>query len=114
MEALAKGVSRRSGVTAVHSLNRFVLTVPALDEAERFYTEFGLDVRRSSGRVDLYTFGHPHCWGTIYEAPGRKKLQYLSFGVYEQDLEPLLQEIDRMQIARCRRIAFGQHRHLAA
>src|ERR1700687_4279035 len=100
MEALAKGASRRSGVTAVHSLNRFVLTVPALDEAERFYTEFGLDVRRSNGRVDLYTFGHPHCWGTIHEAPGRKKLQYLSFGVYEQDLEPLLQELDRMQIAR--------------
>jgi len=100
MDALAKVTSRREGVTAVHSLNRFVFTVPALDEAERFFTEFGLDVRRSSGRVDLHTFGHPHCWGTIYEAPGRKKLQYLSFGVYEQDLEPLLQELDRLQIAR--------------
>ena len=100
MEASTKATPRREGVTAVHSLNRFVLTVPALDEAERFYTEFGLEVRRSGGRVDLYTFGHPHCWGTIYEAPGRKKLQYLSFGVYEQDLEPLLQELDRKQIAR--------------
>ena len=38
--------SRRPGVVAVHSVDRFVFTVPDLAEAQRFYTAFGLDVRR--------------------------------------------------------------------
>ena len=37
--------ARRAGVTAVHSLDRFVFTVPDLDDAARFYDDFGLDVR---------------------------------------------------------------------
>ena len=35
---------RRSGATGVHSIQRFALTVPSLDEAEKFYKAFGLDV----------------------------------------------------------------------
>ena len=89
MKASANGAPRRDGVTAIHSLDRFVFTVPALDEAERFYTEFGLEVRRSRGRIDLHTFGNPHCWGSIVEAPGPKRLQYLCFGAYQQDLASL-------------------------
>lgn len=85
----APAAPRRAGVTAVHSLDRFVFTVPDLDAAVRFYTAFGLDVRRTAGRVDLYTFGHPHRWGSLHAAPGRKKLQYLRFGVYADDFEPL-------------------------
>ena len=57
---------RRPGVLAVHSINRFVLSVPDLDLAERFYSAFGLDVRRVDGRLDLLTFGNPHCWGSVY------------------------------------------------
>ena len=100
MQGSRNGMSRRDGVTAVHSLDRFVFTAPNLDEAQRFYSEFGLDVRRSSGRIDLYSFGNTHCWGSVVEAPGRKKLQYLSFGVYEQDYDPLLRELDRLRIER--------------
>jgi hypothetical protein len=50
--------ARRAGVTAVHSLHRFVFTVPDLAVATRFYQSFGLDVRtriaggRSSRRRD--------------------------------------------------------------
>jgi catechol 2,3-dioxygenase-like lactoylglutathione lyase family enzyme len=93
-------VLRRKGVTAVHSLQRFVFSVPDLDVAERFYTEFGLDVRRAPAHIDLHTFGHPHCWGAVLAAPGPKKLQYLSFGVFEHDLAPLLQHLDRIGVAR--------------
>jgi catechol 2,3-dioxygenase-like lactoylglutathione lyase family enzyme len=71
---------------AVHSVNRFVFSVPRLDEAERFYGAFGLDVRRHADALHLYTFGHPHCWGTIHEGGDKKKLQYISYGVYEDDL----------------------------
>jgi catechol 2,3-dioxygenase-like lactoylglutathione lyase family enzyme len=70
----------------VHSVNRFVFSVPRLEDAERFYKAFGLDVRRNANRLDLYTFGHPHCWGSVYEHGEKKRLQYISYGVYEDDL----------------------------
>jgi catechol 2,3-dioxygenase-like lactoylglutathione lyase family enzyme len=96
MERLSTSLPRRTGVTAVHSLHRFVFTVPDLDDAQRFYTAFGLDVRRDGERIDLHTFGHPHRWGSIYRAPGRKKLQYLSFAVYPEDLDPLRRRLDKI------------------
>ena len=96
MERLSTSLPRRTGVTAVHSLHRFAFTAPDLDAAQRFYTAFGLDVRREGERIDLYTFGHPHRWGSIHHAPGRKKLQYLSFAVYPEDLEPLRRQIDKI------------------
>src|SRR5262249_23135475 len=87
-------------VPAVHSLDHFVFTVPDLDEAARFYGEFGLDVRRTDGRIDLYAFGHPHRWGSIHRAPGRKRLQYLCFGAYAEDIEPLRERLERMHVSR--------------
>ena len=90
---------RRPGVLAVHSVNRFVYSVPDLAEAERFYAAFGLDVRRvagvdvagaavgaQAGRLDLHTHGHPHCWASIYQGGGAKALQYLSLGVDAADM----------------------------
>jgi len=99
MNAPSVRVPRRAGVTAIHSLDRFVFTVPDLDVAQRFYGEFGLDARREGERVDLYAQGHTHCWASIYPAPGPKKLQYLRFGVYPDDLAPLLQRFERLGIA---------------
>ena len=46
MDASAKPAPRRDGAAAVHSLHRFVFTVPDLDAAAAFYTDFGLDARR--------------------------------------------------------------------
>ena len=43
---------RRFGSTGVHSINRFVFSVPDLEEAQRFYGTFGLDVRGSDGRLE--------------------------------------------------------------
>lgn len=92
---------RRAGTLGVHSLNRFVFTVPSLDEAEKFYRAFGLEVRRSTKRVGLYTHGHPHLWASLFEVPGPKKLQYLSFGAYASDLDALVHRIEKqMKLAR--------------
>jgi catechol 2,3-dioxygenase-like lactoylglutathione lyase family enzyme len=70
---------------AVHSINRFVFSVPKLEDAERFYQAFGLDPRREGKTLGLYAFGHPHCWGTIHEGGTVKKLAYLSYGIYQED-----------------------------
>lgn len=100
MERLSTSLPRRAGVTAVHSLHRFVFTVPDLDEAARFYGTFGLDARRNGERLDLHTFGHPHRWGSIYRAAGPKKLQYLSFAAYPEDIDALKRNLDQLGVPR--------------
>ena len=65
---------RRPDALGVHSVNRFVFTVPDIDEADRFYSAFGLRTVRNGDRVDLYTFGHPHCWASIFANGEPKKL----------------------------------------
>lgn len=86
---------RQRAAPAVHSLDCFAFTVPDLEEAARFYGEFGLEVRRSGPQLELYTLGHPHRWGLVREAPGRpKKLQFLSFGCYERDFPELCRYLE--------------------
>ena len=69
----------------VHSLDHFVLAVPDLKPAERFYSDFGLDVREDGNTLALMTFGHDHRWGSVIEGK-RKRLHHLSFGCYADDL----------------------------
>ena len=87
--------SRRAGVAAVHSVNRFVFSVPDLDEAEKFYSTFGLDPRRTDDRIDLYAHGHPHCWASIHIGTPVKTLQYISYGIFAEDLDARRARIDR-------------------
>jgi catechol 2,3-dioxygenase-like lactoylglutathione lyase family enzyme len=84
---------RRQNALGVHSLNHFAFSVPDLAPAEKFYTAFGLDARRTGDRLDLYAHGHPHCWGSIHADGKPKKLQYLSFSTYEDDFEAVSQRI---------------------
>jgi len=84
---------RRTNALGVHSLNRFVFTVPDLAPAEAFYRSFGLDARRDGDRLDLYTQGHPHCWGSIHANGQPKRLQYLSFAAYAEDFDALAQRV---------------------
>ncbi|MEJ7687055.1 MAG: VOC family protein [Variovorax sp.] len=79
-------LSRRAGVLGVHSIDRVVYSVPDLDEAERFYRAFGLDVRRSADRLALLIFGHPQVWAQIHQGGSTKRLGYLSYGVDQADL----------------------------
>lgn len=89
---------KRPGVIAVHSLDRFAFSVPKLGEAKAYFTNFGLDVREVGNRIDLYTFGHPHRWGSVFESGKKKKIEYLSFGVYAEDFEPLRRQIEKKGI----------------
>src|SRR5262245_40534960 len=74
------------GLLAVHSVDHFCFSVPDLDEAERFYWAFRLDVRRSANCLDLYTMGHSHRWGTVHANGKPKRQQYMTFGIWEQDM----------------------------
>ncbi len=82
-------IPRRPDALGVHSLDRFVISVPELEAAARFYGAFGLDARRDGDRLDLHTHGHPHRWGSVYANGQPKKLQYLRFGAYAEDYDAL-------------------------
>ena len=81
---------RNNGEPAVHSLHRFVFSVPDLNVAVDFFTAFGLDVRRMGGRADLRTYGNPHRWAEILQGHGPKRLEYLSFGAFPQDYDKII------------------------
>jgi catechol 2,3-dioxygenase-like lactoylglutathione lyase family enzyme len=72
----------------VHSLDHFVLAVPNLAPAQKFYSDFGLDVEANGDALALKTFGHDQRWGVVVEGK-HKKLHHLSFGCYDL---PYLQE----------------------
>ena len=91
--------SRRAGVTAVHSVERVVFTVPELAPAEAFYSAFGLDMKRSGQQLDLYTYGNPHCWMTVIANGQPKVLQYLSLGIFAEDEAAFKQKIADLGIA---------------
>jgi len=91
--------TRRPGVLGVHSLDHFSMTVPDLEKAKVFYESFGLDVRKEGQGLALYTHGHPHRWGILSEGP-RKKLHYLSFGAFEDDLPRFREHLAAMNVER--------------
>jgi catechol 2,3-dioxygenase-like lactoylglutathione lyase family enzyme len=82
--------SVHEGEVGVHSLDQFVLAVPDLKLAERFYSDFGLEVRNARHGLELFSVGGDHCWGRMVEGPS-KRLHHLSFGCYSEDL-PYFQE----------------------
>ena len=80
---------RRSNALGVHSLDHFAFTVPDIADAERFYQAFGLDVRRDGNRLELRTAGNPHRWAVVVGNGAPKRLQYLSFSAYDDDVDAL-------------------------
>jgi catechol 2,3-dioxygenase-like lactoylglutathione lyase family enzyme len=90
MTAMRGYVPPEQNGLGVHSLDHFVLTVPDVAAAQRFYSDFGLDTQTSGDTLGLKTFGHEQRWGLVVEGK-RKKLHHLSFGCYADDL-PYLQE----------------------
>lgn len=76
--------TRRPGELGVHSIDGFHMVVPDLKDAQKFYTAFGLDLHECGNCLDMYTFDHPHRWGTVGE--GRhKQFAHMSFGIFEDD-----------------------------
>lgn len=73
------------GALGVHSLDHFSIEVPDLAVAAAFYAAFGLDVHTEAGHLALGADGCEQRWGQLFE--GRtKRLNYLSFGIFEADL----------------------------
>ena len=72
------------GKAAVHSIDHFTLNVPSLDQAEHFFTNFGLQVQRDSNEVQLRAQDN-HRWARLL-ASDHKSLAYLSFACFEGDL----------------------------
>ena len=91
--------TRRQGQLGVHSLDHFSMVVPDLQQAQDFYALFGLDARREGQTVGLYAPGNPHRWGIMGEGK-RKKLHYLSFGAFADDLPKFRQRIDQAGVER--------------
>lgn len=85
--------SRRSDVLGVHSMDTFNLIVPDLEEARKFYSAFGIDVREEGNLLGLYTEGHAHRWGALSEGPS-KKLGFLSFAVFSDDFEHFRRNVE--------------------
>jgi len=84
----------------VHSLDHFVFAVPDLEAAERFYSAFGLDVRRSAeDQLDLYCYGWPYRAVTIRRG-STKRLLELVFGAFGRDLPALQHRLERLAVDR--------------
>ena len=96
--------SRRPGELGIHSLDRFLFSVPDLAVAQRFYSEFGLDIQTSGSVLTMGTYDHSHVWGTISEGP-RKKFGYCSFGAFEDDIDRFATRLQDMKIKRLRSAA---------
>jgi catechol 2,3-dioxygenase-like lactoylglutathione lyase family enzyme len=99
IRSMAQRAPRRPGELGVHSLDHFTLLVPDVSEAEKFYGLFGLVLKEESGNLGLYTHGHPHRWGMVAEGP-RKKLNYVSFGAFEDDMPRFRERLENMRIDR--------------
>ncbi|MER9947232.1 VOC family protein [Mesorhizobium sp. M0047] len=91
--------SASDDVLGVHSLDSFTFSVPDLSEAEAFHKSFGLDVQQVGNGLALRTFGHAQTWCTIVEA-NHKALGYLSFGMFEHDMERFARRLDELGVKR--------------
>ena len=95
--SLTKPHQRRPGELGVHSVDSFNFVVPDLKQAQAFYTSFGLDVREEGNGLGLYTMGREHRWGRVSEGAA-KKLTYVSFGVYPEDIDPLRSRLKQCDV----------------
>jgi catechol 2,3-dioxygenase-like lactoylglutathione lyase family enzyme len=90
--------TRKANVMGVHSLDHFSFAVPDLAKAEEFYNRFGLNTIAGSDHLELYAFGNSHRWGYLTEGDN-KKLSYLSFGIFEDDLERFRKNLREQGVA---------------
>jgi hypothetical protein len=57
-----------------------------------YYENFGLKVVQENFKgqpaLGLYTDTHTHRWGRVLQGGEKKRLQWMTFGIYQEDLEP--------------------------
>lgn len=88
---------KRPGELGVHSMNHFSLAVPDITIAQDFYENFGLLLKTNGNTLEIYSEQSENCWGYITEGP-KKKLQYLSFGAFEEDFILLKNRIEKVGV----------------
>lgn len=78
----------------IHSVDHFALEVPSLEDAEKFFSTFGLRVTRQSNpaHLELRASASDHVWGRIFSGPS-KKMAYLSLRCYANELDGLLEQL---------------------
>lgn len=85
--------TRRHDRLGVHSIGEFRMTVPCLEEAEKFYSTFGLEVQASSDdELLIRTEGCTHVWGRLKKG-SRKKFESLTLHCFEDEVEALKQHV---------------------
>jgi catechol 2,3-dioxygenase-like lactoylglutathione lyase family enzyme len=99
IRSMTQPLQKRPGELGVHSLHHFNFMVPDLAQAEKFYGDFGLNLKEENGAMSLYTHGHPHRWGSLSEG-ARKKLQFISVGAYEEDMPKFRERLEQMRLDR--------------
>src|SRR5687767_1933406 len=90
--------NRRRDRLGVHSIGEFLMTVPSLEDARRFYSTFGLDVRDEDGGLALRTHGNPHVWGRLQRGE-RKKFEALTFHCFADELDAFKRHIEAQGVA---------------
>ncbi|WP_213956145.1 MULTISPECIES: VOC family protein [unclassified Variovorax] len=89
---------RRRDRLGIHSIGEFLMTVPSLDDARRFYGTFGLDVSDEHGGLALRTHGNDHVWGRLRAGP-HKKFEQLTFHCFEDELDAMRRHIEAQGVA---------------
>lgn len=80
----------------IHSVDHFALEVPSLQEAETFFTAFGLRVDRQEnlGHVRLRASASDHVWARIY-AGRTKRMAYLSLTCHANEYDGMVEQLLR-------------------
>ena len=89
---------RRQGVLGVHSLDHFVMDVPDLAEAKKYFDLFGLEVKEEGATLGLYCYGGSQRWGIIRQGTP-KKLAGLCFGCFADDLPRFKEHLDKQGVS---------------
>lgn len=98
---MAKGLVERSVPTAlagVHSINHFALLAPDVDAMADFTGSLGLRVQRLGDSLAIRASESEHVWTKILPGPG-KRLHYLSFGCFAEDLEQIRKQVTDAGVA---------------
>ena len=90
---------RRPGVLGIHSIDHFAIQVPDLEVARSFYDDFGLDVREEGNELGLYVQGQAHRCARV-TAGAAKRLSYISFGAYADDMPRFEQRLQELGVKR--------------
>ena len=88
-----KPPSRRGHRPAIHSIGEFVLSVPDLADAARFYGAFGLTVQEEGEALALRAGTDGYRWGRVL-AGTRKIMHHVSFHCFDEDFAPFRRHIE--------------------